>query len=43
MKTKIVTQRDGVEIQVAEAADKTDDLLAAFKECQEGQTGGSPS
>lgn len=36
MKTKIVNNNAGVEIQVAESGSHTDELLAAFKECQEG-------
>jgi hypothetical protein len=37
MKTKIVDKKDGIEIQVAEAASHTVELMAAFKECQEGR------
>lgn len=37
MKTKIVSKKDGVEIQVAEIGSHADKLLAAFQECQEGR------
>jgi len=37
MKTKITDKKDGVEIQVGEIGEGSDELLAAFKECQEGK------
>ena len=37
MKTKIVSKKDSVEIQVSEVGSHTDELLAAFRECQEGK------
>lgn len=36
MKTKIVSNEDGVEIQVREVGSRSEELLAAFKECQQG-------
>lgn len=36
MKTKIVNNSDGVDIQVSEADSHADEILAAFKACQEG-------
>ncbi|MCB1896435.1 MAG: hypothetical protein H6945_02920 [Zoogloeaceae bacterium] len=37
MKTKIVRKQDGVEVQVSDVEGRTDRLLAAFRECQEGR------
>ena len=37
MKTKIVTDKHGVEIRVTEIASHADELMSAFKECQEGR------
>ncbi len=36
MKMKIVSNKDCVEIQVGEVGSRTDELMAAFKECQQG-------
>ena len=37
MKTKIVRRQDGVEVQISDVEGRTDRLLAAFRECQEGR------
>jgi len=37
MKTKIVSRKDGIEIQIADAGSHADELMAAFKQCQEGR------
>ena len=37
MKTKIVNQEGGVQIQVTDSGEHTDQLMAAFQECQEGR------
>ena len=37
MKTRIVRQKDGIEIQVGQTGSHTDELMAALKECQEGR------
>ena len=36
MKTKLVSLEDGVRIQVTDWGEHTDELMAAFQECQEG-------
>ena len=37
MKTKIVSEIDGVQIQVTDSGEHTDHLMEAFRECQEGR------
>ena len=37
MKTKIESQENGVNIQVSDIASNSDEILGAFKECQEGK------
>jgi len=37
VKTKIIRKKDGVEIQVGETGSHTEEILAAFKKCQEGK------
>ncbi len=36
MKTTIVSHKDGVEVRLGDIGSDTDELLAAFKQCQKG-------